>query len=87
MAVRFTGATNTLVSRYFHKRNFLFFVNKLYENSGSKLVLDEKKINLQSLEDMQVGYISQKYTLDKFTLEKYTWEKNTLENSLWGNTL
>ena len=29
-------------------------------------------INLQSLEDTQVGYISQKYTLDKYTLEKYT---------------
>ena len=25
------------------------------------------KINLQSLEDTQVGYISQKYTLDKYT--------------------
>ena len=30
------------------------------------------KINSQSLEDTQVGYISQKYTLDKYTLEKYT---------------
>ena len=30
------------------------------------------EINLQSLEDTQVGYISQKYTLEKFTLEKYT---------------
>ena len=29
-----------------------------------------KRINLQSLEDMQVGYISQKYTLDKYTLER-----------------
>ena len=29
-------------------------------------------INSQSLEDTQVGYISQKYTLDKYTLEKYT---------------
>ena len=27
------------------------------------------RINSQSLEDMQVGYISQKYTLDKNTLE------------------
>ena len=27
-------------------------------------------INSQSLEDTQVGYISQKYTLDKYTLEK-----------------
>ena len=31
-----------------------------------------EEINLQSLEDTQVGYISQKYTLDKYTLEKYT---------------
>ena len=30
------------------------------------------RINSQSLEDTQVGYISQKYTLDKHTLEKYT---------------
>ena len=29
---------------------------------------------LQSLEDTQVGYISQKYTLDKYTLEEYTLE-------------
>ena len=29
-----------------------------------------KWINSQSLEDTQVGYISQKYTLDKYTLEK-----------------
>ena len=28
------------------------------------------KINSQSLEDTQVGYISQKYTLDKYTLER-----------------
>ena len=30
------------------------------------------RINSQSLEDTQVWYISQKYTLDKYTLEKYT---------------
>ena len=36
-----------------------------------------EKINSQSLEDTQVGYISQKYTLDKYTLEKYTLEKLT----------
>ena len=30
------------------------------------------KINSQSLEDTQVGYISQKYILDNYTLEKYT---------------
>ena len=29
-----------------------------------------RKINLQSLEDTQVGYILQKYTLDKYTLER-----------------
>ena len=29
-----------------------------------------KRINSQSLEDTQVGYISQKYTLDKHILEK-----------------
>ena len=34
--------------------------------------LYEEEINSQSLEDTQVGYISQKYTLDKYTLEKYT---------------
>ena len=28
--------------------------------------------NSQSLEDTQVGYISQEYTLYKYTLEKYT---------------
>ena len=28
------------------------------------------RINSQSLEDTQVGYISQKYTLDKYTLER-----------------
>ena len=32
----------------------------------------QEKINWQSLEDTQVGYISQKCTLDKYTLEKYT---------------
>ena len=29
-------------------------------------------INSQSLEDTQVGYILQKYTLDKYIVEKYT---------------
>ena len=28
------------------------------------------QINSQSLEDTQVGYVSQKYILDKYTLEK-----------------
>ena len=37
------------------------------------------EINSQSLEDTQVGYISQKYTLDKYTLEEYTLEEYTLE--------
>ena len=37
------------------------------------------KINSQSLEDTQVGCISQKYTLDKYTLDKYTLEKYTLQ--------
>ena len=44
-------------------------------------------INSQSLEDTQVGYISQEYTLDKYTLEKIH-EKNKLwKNKLWGYTL
>ena len=38
----------------------------------------KKKINLQSLEDTQVGYISQKYTLDNYTLEKYTLAQKSL---------
>ena len=37
------------------------------------------KINSQSSEDTQVGYILQKYTLDKYTLEEYTLEEYTLE--------
>ena len=32
----------------------------------------QQGINSQSLEDTQVGYISQEYTLYKYTLEKYT---------------
>ena len=32
-------------------------------------------INSQSLEDTQVGYISQNYTLDKHTLDKHALEK------------
>ena len=35
-------------------------------------------INSESLEDMQVGYILQKYTLDNYTLEKYTLAQKTL---------
>ena len=49
-------------------------------------------INSQSLEDTQVGYISQKNTLDKNTLDKYTFGKKNfgkirLGNTLWENTL
>ena len=33
-----------------------------------KLHFAVKRINSQSLEDMQVGYISQKYSFDKYTL-------------------
>ena len=35
-----------------------------------KYVSHPFKINSQSLEDTQVGYISQKYTLDKYTMER-----------------
>ena len=47
-----------------------------YEHHSAVLI-KLKKINSQSLEDTQVGYILQKYTLDKYTLEKYTLEKLT----------
>ena len=40
------------------------------------------QINSQSLEDTQVGYISQKYTLDKYTLEKKLKNKYTFGNTL-----
>ena len=51
-------------------------------NPATNLVLDLVNnvvsltviINSQSLEDMQIRYISQKYTLDDCTLEKYTAE-------------
>ena len=36
--------------------------------------LFEEQMNSQSLEDTQVGYVSQKYSLDKYTLEEYTLE-------------
>ena len=40
------------------------------------------KINLQSLEDTQVGYILQKYTLDNYiNLEKYTLAEKSLTSS------
>ena len=41
--------------------------------------MPQNKINSQSLEDTQVGYILQKHTLDKYILEKYTFKKYTLE--------
>ena len=43
----------------------------------------EKNKLAKLIEDTQVRYISQNYTLEKFTLEKYTLEKN----KLWGYTL
>ena len=36
-------------------------------------------INSQSFKDAQVGYISQKYTLDKYNLKNKLWK-----NKLWG---
>ena len=36
------------------------------------------EIDSQSLEDMQVGYILQKYTLDNYILEKYTLAQKSL---------
>ena len=47
----------------------------------SKTIESDGKINLQSLEDTQVGYISQKCTLDKNTSEKCIL-KNTLPPEL-----
>ena len=40
--------------------------------NGHFLSIEPIGINSQSLEDTQVRYISQKYTLDNYTLEKYT---------------
>ena len=40
------------------------------QSAFSQYLLFVKLINSQSLEDTQVGYISQKYILEKFTLEK-----------------
>ena len=42
------------------------------------------KINSQILEDTQVGYISQKYTLEKYTSGEYTLRKYTLEKYTLG---
>ena len=41
------------------------FVTLINEHKGGA-----QRKNLQILEDTQVGYISQKYTLDKYTLER-----------------
>ena len=50
------------------------FYRVIKSNCYKKYLSDKPKnckINSQSLEDTQVGYISQKYTLlDKYTLEK-----------------
>ena len=68
----------------------LFRIGKAPGNEGVRRVpacpschlrfstLPAKKINSQSLEDMQVGYFSQKYTLDNYTLEKYTLAQKSL---------
>ena len=45
------------------------------------LEIERKKIN-SSLKDTQVGYISQKYTLDNYTLEKYTLAQKSLLQTL-----
>ena len=37
------------------------------------IIREDSKINSQSLEDTQVGYISQKYTLDNYTLKNTLW--------------
>ena len=51
-------------------------IRKIFANLGNFLRNYESSlgINSQSLEDTQVGYISQKYTLDQYTLEEYTLE-------------
>ena len=41
--------------------------------------MGRNKINSQSLEDTQVGCISQTYTLEKYTSGEYTLRKYTLE--------
>ena len=51
-----------------------------------------KKINSQSLEDTQIGYISQKYTLDNYTLKITLWLQKafssdteiSVKKSFWG---
>ena len=46
-----------------------FLLYNCYPQIGTSR-LPSQQINSQSLEDTQVGYISQKYILDKHTLEK-----------------
>ena len=42
------------------------------------------KIKSQSLEDTQVGYISQKYTWEKYTFGKYTFRKYSFGKYTFG---
>ena len=53
-------------------------INLITEKCLLQTVISRKGINLQSLEDTQVGYILQKYTLDNYTLEKYTLAQKSL---------
>ena len=69
----------------------LIWIKKLLKNSFVLWILLWRNftipgswINLQSLEDTQVGYISQKYTLDMYTLRKYTLGKYTFEKIYFG---
>ena len=56
---------------------FIVLLNEMYLNTTKdEMDITRMRINSQSLEDTQVGYISQKYTLDKHTLEKI-YLKNT----------
>ena len=58
--------TETLVAAFANISHFQKYISSILE-----------KINSQSLEDTQVGYISQKYTLDNYTLEREHFAKNT----------
>ena len=46
-----------------------------YNDDDNGYVDDHERINSQSLEDTQVGYILQKYTLDSYTLERVHFAK------------
>ena len=58
---------------------FAFKFQEFYSITGTVLGWGKGKggfssgINSQSLEDTQVGYISQKYTLDNYTLKNTLW--------------